>query len=76
MFGGTHGAVPTIGQGQAGAASRTNTVCPTSYDVGMVDERPEPSTTADERTLLVGLLDWHRLTLEIKCAGLTDEQLR
>jgi hypothetical protein len=42
----------------------------------MIDERPEPSTTADERSLLTGLLDWHRLTLEIKCAELSDEQLR
>jgi hypothetical protein len=42
----------------------------------MTDERREPSTTADERTLLTGLLDWHRETLVLKCARLSDEQLR
>jgi hypothetical protein len=42
----------------------------------MSEQRPEPSTTADERTLLIGFLDWHRETLVLKCSSLTDEQLR
>lgn len=38
--------------------------------------RPRPgSLTADEATLLRGLLDWHRTTLLRKCAGLNGEQL-
>src|SRR5438270_8310794 len=36
----------------------------------------EPSLTGTERETLLGFLDWHRATLEYKCAGLTDEQLR
>ncbi|MCX4587495.1 DinB family protein [Streptomyces sp. NBC_01481] len=39
-------------------------------------ERIEPATAADERTMLDGWLDYHRATLELKCAGLDDEQLR
>ncbi len=43
----------------------------------MVDDtRIEPPTTADERTILTTMLDWHRATLHMKCSGLTDEQLR
>jgi uncharacterized damage-inducible protein DinB len=38
--------------------------------------RFEPSLTGDEREILTGFLDWHRATLEWKCAGLSDEQLR
>ncbi|MCX4552425.1 DinB family protein [Streptomyces sp. NBC_01387] len=38
--------------------------------------RTEPSITADERPMLEGWLDYHRETLAMKCAGLTDEQLR
>jgi uncharacterized damage-inducible protein DinB len=41
-----------------------------------IPEREEPSTTADERGMLDGWLDYHRATLLTKCAGLTDEQLR
>ncbi|CAM5553931.1 DinB family protein [Streptomyces abikoensis] len=37
--------------------------------------RPVGSLTAGERTLLTGLLAWHRSTLLHKCAGLTGEQL-
>ncbi|GAA3878786.1 DinB family protein [Streptomyces sedi] len=43
------------------------------------DEAPErvgPPLVADERTMLRGFLDFHRATLALKCAGLTDEQLR
>lgn len=42
----------------------------------MTAERLEPSTTADERTMLEGWLDYHRQTLARKCEGLTDAQLR
>lgn len=37
---------------------------------------PMPATLADERTMLEGWLDHHRDTLALKCAGLTDAQLR
>jgi uncharacterized damage-inducible protein DinB len=40
------------------------------------DDRTEYPTSADERTLLDGVLDYHRETLLWKCAELTDEQLR
>ncbi|WP_405568318.1 DinB family protein [Streptomyces sp. NBC_01167] len=39
-------------------------------------ERTEPSTTAGEQAMLTGWLEFHPETLELKCAGLTDEQLR
>jgi uncharacterized damage-inducible protein DinB len=43
----------------------------------MEDTRIEPPfAETDERALLTGFLDFHRGTLEWKCAGLTDEQLR
>ncbi|MFH9012334.1 DinB family protein [Streptomyces sp. NPDC017943] len=42
----------------------------------MTDERRMPGTTADERTMLEGWLDFHRQTLAWKCEGLSDEQLR
>ncbi|MEU6473177.1 DinB family protein [Streptomyces massasporeus] len=42
----------------------------------MTNERREPATTADERTMLEGWLDYHRQTLAWKCEGLTDAQLR
>ncbi|MFD3541058.1 DinB family protein [Streptomyces sp. NPDC058662] len=38
--------------------------------------RPEPSTTAGERDMLDGWLDYHRSTLAWKCSGLGDAQLR
>ncbi|KJY19058.1 MULTISPECIES: DinB family protein [Streptomyces] len=38
--------------------------------------RDEPSTTADEREMLDGWLDYHRATLLWKCEGLQDEELR
>lgn len=40
------------------------------------DERPEPPYAGDERSTLVGFLDFQRATLEWKCDGLSDEQLR
>ena len=38
--------------------------------------RIETPTTADERTTLEAMLDYHRATLAMKCEGLSDEQLR
>ncbi|MFF3244004.1 DinB family protein [Streptomyces sp. NPDC002870] len=39
-------------------------------------ERTEPATTAGEREMLDGWLDYHRETLAFKCAGLDDNQLK
>jgi uncharacterized damage-inducible protein DinB len=39
-------------------------------------ERNEPRTTVPEREMLEGWLDYHRATLEMKCEGLSPEQLR
>ncbi|MEE1736671.1 DinB family protein [Streptomyces sp. BE147] len=39
-------------------------------------ERSEPAIDAAERPMLEGWLDFHRETLAMKCAGLTDAQLR
>jgi Protein of unknown function (DUF664) len=41
-----------------------------------IDERIDPPQVADERTTLSAYLDYHRATLEWKCSGLTDDQLR
>lgn len=35
-------------------------------------ERHRPPLTGDERTLLTGFLDFHRATLRVTCAGLSD----
>ncbi|MFS8199392.1 DinB family protein [Streptomyces sp. CWNU-52B] len=40
------------------------------------DGRPIPPAHADEHAMLEAWLDFHRATLALKCAGLTDEQLR
>ncbi len=45
-------------------------------DAAMTVERHEPATTADERSMLEGWLDYHRQTLAWKCEGLTEAQLR
>ena len=44
----------------------------------MVDEsgRPEPPYAGGEIATLLGFLDYQRATLERKCRGLNDEQLR
>jgi uncharacterized damage-inducible protein DinB len=44
----------------------------------MVDEygRPEPPPEGGEVATLLGFLDYQRATLEWKCRGLSDEQLR
>jgi uncharacterized damage-inducible protein DinB len=44
--------------------------------VTMVATRVDPPLQAGEREMLRSWLDWHRATLEGKCEGLSDEQLR
>ncbi len=39
------------------------------------DRRTEPPLVADEAAILLGFLEFHRQTLEWKCAGLTPQQL-
>jgi hypothetical protein len=39
------------------------------------DERAEPPQSGDDRSLLTAFLDYHRQTLEWKCAGLSPAQL-
>jgi uncharacterized damage-inducible protein DinB len=41
----------------------------------VTDNRIDPPLTGGERESLRVWLDWHRATLEHKCAGLSDEQL-
>jgi uncharacterized damage-inducible protein DinB len=41
-----------------------------------MDDRPQPPLIADEREMLRAFLEFHRATLAMKCAGLTDEDLR
>jgi uncharacterized damage-inducible protein DinB len=38
--------------------------------------RPDPPSTGDERVMMRTFLDFHRATLEWKCDGLSDEDLR
>ena len=38
-------------------------------------ERPDPPTSADEKTTLIGFLEYQRATFRLKCAGLNPEQL-
>ena len=42
----------------------------------MDDPRTDPSHSGDEREILTQFLDYHRTTLEMKCAGLSPDQLR
>ncbi|MGV9308692.1 DinB family protein [Nonomuraea sp. NPDC003727] len=42
----------------------------------MTDPRIDPPAAGDERELLVAFLDWHRETLAVKCADLSEAQLR
>lgn len=42
----------------------------------IVREEPAPDKDLDERTMLIGWLDYHRATLMLKCAGLSDEALK
>ncbi|MEE6262665.1 DinB family protein [Plantactinospora sonchi] len=41
-----------------------------------VDERVGPPSFGSERETLRAFLDYHRATLAMKCAGLSDEELR
>ncbi|AZM94114.1 MULTISPECIES: DinB family protein [Streptomyces] len=41
-----------------------------------IEARTPPVLTGDERSTLTSVLQWQRDTLRMKCAGLTDEQLR
>src|SRR4051794_6347252 len=47
----------------------------TTWTAPAVSRHPEPKT-GDERAMLEGWLDYHRLTLLTKVAGLTAEQLK
>ena len=38
--------------------------------------RPAPPRSAPERVMIEEWLDYHRITLEWKCSGLSPEQLR
>lgn len=40
------------------------------------DDRIGPPSFSSERDMLRAFLDYHRATLAMKCAGLTDEELR
>ncbi|GAA1284189.1 hypothetical protein Psi02_34010 [Planotetraspora silvatica] len=42
----------------------------------MTDNRVPPPFIGDERAMLNNWLDWHRETLIVKCAGLSEERLR
>ncbi len=42
----------------------------------MTDGRTDVPRTGDERALLRAYLDFHRETLALKCAGLSDEDMR
>ncbi|MGW4649463.1 DinB family protein [Kitasatospora sp. NPDC004289] len=44
--------------------------------MGAADERVGPPLLGDERGTLRGFLEYQRATLAMKCAGLTDEELR
>jgi uncharacterized damage-inducible protein DinB len=42
----------------------------------VITKRPDPPSTGDERVMMRTFLDYHRATLEMKCDGLSDEDLR
>jgi uncharacterized damage-inducible protein DinB len=42
----------------------------------MTTDRVQPPLAAQEREMLAAWLDFHRDTLAVKCAGLTEDQLR
>ncbi|MGW1958127.1 DinB family protein [Streptomyces sp. NPDC001920] len=48
----------------------------TNTPTRLPDGRPVPLMTGDERPMLESWLDFHRATLELRCAGLTDTQSR
>lgn len=60
--------------GTEGSESATPT--PLHYAPRWTDDtREPPPNTGGEREALTTTLDWHRATFELKCAGLTQEQL-
>lgn len=67
----------------AGGGTRPGTVAPCPHHVTMTSvEEPKPydrrvsrPPLADERTTLAAFLEWHRLTLEVKCHGLSPHDL-
>ncbi|MDN3021147.1 DinB family protein [Streptomyces sp. S.PB5] len=48
----------------------------TDKPLTLPDGRPVPHVTGDELPMLESWLDFHRATLELKCAGLDDDQVR
>jgi hypothetical protein len=48
----------------------------TDTPLTLPDGRPVPLTTGEELPMLQSWLDFHRATLELKCAGLDDAQVR
>ena len=46
-----------------------------NYAVAMVGDRSEPPLVGDERCILLGFLEFHRVTFSLKWRGLTNEQL-
>ena len=49
---------------------------PQQYSQAWADDpREPPPLVGDERTVLTAFLDWHRQTLELKCAGVPEERL-
>lgn len=48
----------------------------TNTPLNLPDGRPIPLPTGDELPMLEGWLDFHRGTLELKCTGLDDKQVR
>ncbi len=59
--------------GGAGAAGRAGAV---GHIGGARDDRVGPPLLGAERETLRAFLDYHRAALAMKCAGLTDEELR
>lgn len=53
-----------------------STPSPDTSDTPDTDERREPPLNGSEAETLVGFLEYQRATLERKCRGLSDEQLR
>lgn len=52
-----------------------DTIPEENYSPKWSGDRPEPPRVGSEREILTSTLDWHRRTFELKCQGLTPEQL-
>jgi hypothetical protein len=69
--------MPLLAVGAAAGGGRSQPRWGVLVDTYLVaDTRIDPPLTGGEREGLRVWLDWHRATLEHKCQGLTDEQLR